>query len=63
MMKKPTLLFALVLLVLLLAGGAAGWWYWQKQHAPAQAVDRFFEAVQKKDWKGVYNMLDALERA
>ncbi len=49
---------AVVLLILVLAGGAAGWWYWQKQHAPAQTVDRFFEAVQKKDWKTVYNMLE-----
>lgn len=48
-------------LVLLVAGGAVGFWFYQQQRAPAAAVEQFMMAFQKKDWKGVYEMLDVPE--
>jgi flagellar basal body-associated protein FliL len=47
-----------VLLVLMAAGVVAGFWFYQQQRAPAVAVEQFMMALQKKDWKGVYAMLD-----
>jgi ketosteroid isomerase-like protein len=48
----------MVVLALLLVGGAAGFWFYQQQRAPAAAVEQFMMAFQRKDWKGVYAMLD-----
>ncbi len=60
--KSGGVAVAIVLaLVLLVAGGAAGFWFYQQQRAPAVAVEQFMMAFQKKDWKGVYDMLDVPE--
>jgi hypothetical protein len=51
--------FVILLIVLVLAGaGAGGWWYWQQKQAPAKAAGQFFESIQKKDWKSMYNLIE-----
>jgi hypothetical protein len=50
---------AVILVILLLAGGGGfGYWYWQKQRAPIVAADKLMKALQGKDWKTVYQMVE-----
>lgn len=46
---------AIIVVLLLAVAGGGGWWWWTTREQPKQAATQFLTAVQKGDWKVVYN--------